>query len=751
MRHLSFAIAIAIVCTVATFVAPSSRAVAAGPLDPRGQIHIPIGIPNTLDTLKTFVEAEGNFSPGFGTYGIYFWLYDPSNGQFIAPTAPGAEHERGLGKNGAIIPWTRWGGGDFALTSSICQVAQKWQGKSLQIAAAQVEITSTAKTPREVQLYVALRPLGAAGAPVLKIALNDKRDAILVDGRLALWAERAPTSIGVSVEDDVADYALRGSIPTDFGVGSSGGGCSGLMRYDLRLPAEGAYELGFICPVLPGRRAVAHQWDGKSPWAQLDLAAINPKAGGQLQPDPGVEYYRKLKSAQLFDQAEADWEAIVGRAQIGVPDERWGDAFGAIVGHVAMAMNEGAPDVAVINYNVFNRDGAYVANILQKSGNKDLAEQCIDYFLKHPFNGRVQPEADNPGQILWAIGEHWKLTRDREWLKRVYPQAMKLADMIAYYRTQPEPHWVADNSLEFGDALNDKERKQLKPGACDGLHPEYTEAFDIAGIRAAAALSEAVADEEELKRWTALAAKLFDQYHRRFGERLPEEYGSFCVLWPCHVYPLRQGAAFEQFKNVAAMKPDGWRYFPLGNAHQGLLAGNRAAGHKTIAAHLALEPMRGWYLLDEGGKSGPGNWSKVRTNWNKDVAMPHGWAIAELWLLLRDSLVHEDGDKLVLLSGVDPQWFNDARGMAVRNLPTHFGAISFTYRPKDGRGELNLEGAASPPGGLVLALPKAPLRVEADGNAVVPAQDGRVDVPAGTKRVTIEMTQLVKKPDDERK
>ena len=151
-------------------------------MDPRGQIHIPIGIPNTLDTLKTFVEAEGNFSPGFGTYGIYFWLYDPSNGQFIAPTAPGAEHERGLGKNG-VIPWTRWGVGDFALTSSVCQVAQKWEGKPLQIAAAQVEITSAAKTPREVQLYVAVRSLGAAGGPILKIVLNDKRDAILVDGR----------------------------------------------------------------------------------------------------------------------------------------------------------------------------------------------------------------------------------------------------------------------------------------------------------------------------------------------------------------------------------------------------------------------------------------------------------------------------------------------------------------------------------------------------------------------------------------
>lgn len=64
-----------------------------GPLDPRGRIHLPIGIPNTLDTLKTFVEAEGNFSPGFGSYGVYFWLWDPQAGKLTAPTMDHVERE----------------------------------------------------------------------------------------------------------------------------------------------------------------------------------------------------------------------------------------------------------------------------------------------------------------------------------------------------------------------------------------------------------------------------------------------------------------------------------------------------------------------------------------------------------------------------------------------------------------------------------------------------------------------------------
>jgi len=716
------------------------------PLDPRGRLHIPIGIANTLDTLKTFVEPEGCFSPGVGSYGICFWVFDAEKGKLWAPTMDGVKVEHGL-SGGHLIPWSRWSAGGIEVRSEVCEVRRASPAGEVFVVAVRVHLTAppagSATTPvppagsnargRVIRLYATLRPLGPAGFPVHALSVSEAGDALLVGGHAALVANERASAAGVLETDSIGDEALAGKVPVGKQILSMPGNCSGALAFDLTLAAGATKTLGFVCPVLPGRRAVGHQWDGKSGWAQLDLAKPNPTEGGILQPDPGLDYYRALKADALFAEAEAYWKDLVGRATINVPDPRWAECFAAIIGHVAMCMNEGAPDVAVVNYNVFNRDGVYVANILQKAGRFDLSEHAIDYFLAHPFNGRVAVEADNPGQVLWAMGQHWLYSRDAKWLQRVYPSAAKIAAMIRYYRTTPPPHYVRATSLDFGDALPPNKpdelpadrRQVLKPGTCDGHHPEYTEAFDIAGLRAAVLLARAAGKEADATEWSQLADSLSGEYDRSFGAKLRNAYGSYSVLWPCQLYRFGEGKGYEQFKGIGAKGPGGWRYFPLATAHQGLLAGNREAGYRTIEEHLEHEQMRGWYAFDEGGRSGSGGWGHLRTTWNPSVAMPHGWAIAEMWLLLRDCLAFEDGDRLVLLAGIDPAWFRDDRGIVVEGLPTHFGACSFTYSVKGRTGTLKVTGEARPPGGFVLRAP------------------GKEDIvlPPGAAEATVEFAQ----------
>ncbi|MBN2473928.1 MAG: hypothetical protein JXB62_04940 [Pirellulales bacterium] len=739
--------AMVLAATVMLAADASDRAQAAGPFDPKGRSHVPIGIVNTVDTLKTFVEAEGNFSPGFATYGIYFWLYDPAVRQLTAPTADGARCAWGLGGTGHLIPWSRWQAGTIGVATEVCQVECDSPAGRIQVVAARAHLVNTGPQPQSVALCVALRPLGAAGGPIHKLTVSETHDALMVDDHPALVAAQPADAAGVTATDEIAAAASSGNLPTDQAAVSISGDCSGALRFDLRLPPGQSKTLRFICPVLPGRRAVGHDWDGASEWAQLDLAEPNPPQSGALQPDPGLDYYRGLGADTLFEEAHAYWRRLVSRVTLRLPDPRWAECFAAVIGHAAMALNENAPDVAVVNYNVFNRDGVYVANILQKSGNLELAAAALDYFLAHPFNGRTQVEADNPGQVLWALGEHWRFSHDRPWLGRTYPAAAKIAAMVRHYRTAPGPHYVKADSLEFGERLPPdrpeerpaQRRQVLRPGSCDGHHPEYTEAFDVAGLRAAARLAEAAGRPEDAAQWQELADGLMQRYDRQFGGRLPQGYGDYSVLWPCRLYPLDAGPARAQFAGNHATEPGGWRYFALARAHQGLLAGNRDAGHGTIGNHLDHPQMRGWYAFDEGGRSGSGGWRFARTTFPGSVAMPHGWAIAEMWLLLRDSLVFEDGDRLHLLAGVPPEWFTRKDGMSVADLPTYFGKCSLVYRPTDRGATLTLSGDAVPPGGYVLSLPKA-LRVRAttDGGEMPRLDSGGYRLPPRAKRVQLE-------------
>jgi hypothetical protein len=720
------------------------------PLDPRGRIHIPIGIPNTLDTLKTFVEAEGNFSPGVGSYGVYFWLLDLESGRLTAPTMDGVSVKHGLADGGLLIPWSTWQAGDLSVKTEVCEVQLDSPKGELFVVAARARVTNNGARRRKVALYAVLRPLGATGWDVRQLEVDPAGDLLLVDGHTAILADRKPSGAGVLPTDTIGEVAMGGSIPSTRMASSETGDCSGAMRFEWIIPPDSAEQVGFVCPVLPGRRAARHHWMDLKQDAMVDQAELNPKEDGVLQPDPGPAFFRGLRVESLFQRADAHWSRLLGGIEIHMPDRRWAESMRAILGHAAMCMNEGAADVAVANYNVFNRDGMYIANIMQKSGLFALSEQILNYFITHPFNGRAYPEADNPGQILWAIHQHWLLTRDRGWLRRIYPNVRKVAALIRYYRTTPAPHWVNVGSLEFGNALPPGRREELKPGRCDGFHPEYTEAFDIAGLRGAADLADALENKEEAGQWRKLASSFLATYDDKFGNKLPQEYGSYSVLWPCRLHPADRGKAHEQFKNVGAQQPGSWRYFPLATAHQGLLAGNREAGHGTLNIHLAHEQMQGWYALDEGGGSGSGGWQRVRTTWmhskekpgeNRSVAMPHGWAVAEFWLLMRDCIVFEDEERLFLFAGVPAAWFRAREGMRAKGLATYFGSLDVVCASAAGGADLILSGSAVPPKGYLLRLPPELHATVWRGNEQVPiGLNGDCPLAPDTTKVRIQFS-----------
>jgi len=168
------------------------------------------------------------------------------------------------------------------------------------------------------------------------------------------------------------------------------------------------------------------------------------------------------------------------------------------------------------------------------------------------------------------------------------------------------------------------------------------------------------------------------------------------------------------------------------------LAGNREAGYGTLELHLDHEQMRGWYAFDEGGKSGSGGWGRLRTTWNGNVAMPHGWAIAELWLLMRDCLAFEDAQRLVLLSGVPPGWFTHRDGIVIKGLPTYFGKLNLLWKLTQRGATLKLGHEVKPPRGFLLRLPESlEAKVTVNGQTISGTTVGQFALPPQTQEAHV--------------
>ena len=68
-------------------------------------------------------------------------------------------------------------------------------------------------------------------------------------------------------------------------------------------------------------------------------------------------------------------------------------------------------------------------------------------------------------------------------------------------------------------------------------------------------------------------------------------------------------------------------------------------------------------------------------------------------------LLYEEGDALVLGAGIPEEWVSAKNGMSIRDIPTHFGRVSYRMQKIDGNIHVAISGEADPPGGIVLKSP----------------------------------------------
>jgi hypothetical protein len=71
----------------------------------------------------------------------------------------------------------------------------------------------------------------------------------------------------------------------------------------------------------------------------------------------------------------------------------------------------------------------------------------------------------------------------------------------------------------------------------------------------------------------------------------------------------------------------------------------------------------------------------------------HVWAAADWFLMTRNAFLREEGDALVIGSGVLPEWLEGRRWIRFGPAPTTFGPVSVEIDPREGAPLVNWSGA----------------------------------------------------------
>lgn len=152
------------------------------------------------------------------------------------------------------------------------------------------------------------------------------------------------------------------------------------------------------------------------------------------------------QASEHHSACRAYWRSKLERgARIDLPEWRINEMIRANRLQLEMVMYGREPDGVIApscgrQYSPLCPESAAMIQFLDSANCPDLAARCLEFFLakQHPdgmmrnFNGHQS----EPGAVLWSFAEHFRYTRDEQWLAQRLPQLMKTANLLLNWRAR---------------------------------------------------------------------------------------------------------------------------------------------------------------------------------------------------------------------------------------------------------------------------------------------------------------------------
>jgi hypothetical protein len=480
----------------------------------------------------------------------------------------------------------------------------------------------------------------------------------------------------------------------------------------------------------------------------------------------GAETEKILKTSYDAELAATIhyWERIVGSGmEISVPETKVNDTFRASLVYDLLARNHIGDDyiqsVNQLHYHAFwLRDASDIVNMYDLTGYSQIASQDLEFFPRfQPPDGLFlsQPgQYDAQGQVLWVYGQHYLMTHDLAFARRVFPSVERAVAWLDKARAADPLHLIPASDVKDNEYVE---------GHITGYN-----LLALGGLKNAAMLADAVGEPAKAAAYRAD----YDAYRKDFvkalsrctaidggyippsldGECKGQDWGNLMGTYPEHVFAPDDPLIGATLKKVQRKYQEGLTTYGDGRfLHDYLIMKNTLT---EIARGEQQQPVKDLYaLLVHTSSTQEGFEFAIRPWGNRDFAdnlTPHGWFAAEFRITLRDMMVREDEGQLHLLTVMSPEWMGAGKTIHVERAPTEFGEVSFTLtQPDDHSAKLELQTQwTKQPKAVLVHLPwfATVSEVTIDGKPSKPA-GGLVSIPADAHEVLLKWSRKSGAPD----
>ncbi len=604
------------------------------------------------------------------------------------------------------------------------------------------DLRNTSQTKQSGHLFLAVRPFqvnptyqwlnnegGFAKTPSISVGSNRA-----VVGDKTIIVSGNPDQAGVSAIDrgDIITYITKGKLPTPTGIEDSKGMASGGFRFPFDLAPDDSLVVLAAIPF----------WSDADKWASKTLTAEDFKAA--------------------MARTETGWKKKLGTVQFDLPHEA-SAMLNTVRSNLAyILINKDGPGFQPGSRSYersWIRDGAMISSALMKFGIDDDVRDFVRWYGGYQYeNGMVPcvvdsrgpdpvPENDSHGEFIFNCMEYFRFTNDTAFLRTEWPRIGKAVEYIQKLRSQRM-------TAEYRSSQGGKEAFYgLVPESISHegysakpMHSYWDDFFTLEGLKDAAAAAAVLGERERYRTLDSTAKAFREDLYRSISRSMQShfityipgcaELGDFdptstsISLFPCGELqylprvPLTEtfDRYFDWFEDrkIGRIGWDAFTPYEIRNVGTYIYTGQKARANELMDWFMQFRRPSAWNGWGEVVWHDP-----TTTKFIGD--MPHSWVGSDFINAFRAMFAYEIDDEpsLVVGGGIRDRWVIE--GVAVRDLPTHYGKLSFSIKTQNfSIVDVHLEGsinASKSPIKIPVTLLSRPLRaVSENGKAVAPDQ-----------------------------